>query len=102
MSTLNIVNKSPFEKRTLEQCLSRISAGGSVLLIEDAVVAALQNNQFADLLNTAAGKQKLYVLLPDLAARGFADSELLDCFESINYRGFVDLVASHERSHSWL
>jgi len=102
MSTLNIVNKSPFEKRTLEQCLKRIGDGDSVLLIEDAAVCAVSGTAVQDTLLAAAAKSKLYVLSEDLEARGFSDSKLLEPFERVDYSGFVELVVGHERVHSWL
>lgn len=102
MSTLNIVNKSPFEKRTLEQCLKRIGAGDSVLLIEDASISALSGTSYKEQLTAAAEESKLYVLQPDLQARGFAEAALLDSIERVDYDGFVNLVVSHDRVHSWL
>lgn len=102
MTTLNIVNKSPFEKQTLMQCLERIPAGNSVLLIEDAVVAAVANTAFSEQLINAGKTVELYVLQPDLAARGFADSALLPEMKAVDYAGFVELVTKHERVHSWL
>ncbi|OED41897.1 hypothetical protein AB833_08660 [Chromatiales bacterium (ex Bugula neritina AB1)] len=100
MATLNIVNKSPFEKRTLEQCLSRIADDDSVLLIEDASVVAVSGTAYADQLQ--GSKQKVYVLSPDLAARGLAESSLLDGLTAVDYSGFVELVTTHDRVHSWL
>ena len=35
MSELHTVNKSPFEKSSLESCLSHVAEGSAVLLIED-------------------------------------------------------------------
>ncbi len=102
MSTLNIVNKSPFEKRTLEQCLKRIGEGDSVLLIEDASITALANTAYADQLLDAAKQSQFYVLQPDLQARGFGSAGLLDSMTLVDYDGFVELVATHDRVHSWL
>ena len=102
MSTLNIVNKSPFEKRTLEQCLKRIGEGDSVLLIEDASISALSNTAYAEQLLSASKQSTLYVLQPDLQARGFGDASLLDSMSLVDYEGFVDLVVTHDRVHSWL
>ena len=99
---LNIVNKSPFEKRTLEQCLSRLSSGSSVLLTEDAVCVAVEGTAFAKQLTDAAQTVKLYVLQPDLAARGFSESTLLPSITAVDYPGFVNLVTEHECVHSWL
>lgn len=102
MSTLNIVNKSPFEKRSLEQCLKRIGEGDSVLLIEDASISAVSNTSYAESLQNASKLSKIYVLQPDLQARGFSDDNLLDSVELVDYDGFVNLVVSHDRVHSWL
>ena len=102
MSTLNIVNKSPFEKRTLEQCLKRIGEGDSILLIEDAAISAVADTAVAEQLLEASNQSKLYVLQPDLQVRGFADANLLAPIESVDYAGFVDLVVTHDRVHSWL
>jgi len=102
MSTLNIVNKSPFEKRSLEQCLKRIGDGDSVLLIEDASVSAVNNTAFAEQLRSASKQSKFYVLQPDLQARGFGTASLLDSIEMVDYDGFVNLVVTHDRVHSWL
>ncbi len=102
MSTLNIVNKSPFEKRSLDQCLSRIGSGDAVLLIEDAVVVALAGTSYESALNSAASDQKLYVLTPDIEARGLADKPVVDGFTQVDYKGFVALVTQHDRVHSWL
>ena len=101
MATLNIINKSPFEKHTLSQCLSRVAPGGAILLIEDAVCAAVPGSAFADQLSNAATEQKLYVLQPDLAARGFADVSLPDSIKQVDYKGFVDLVTEYDLVHSW-
>jgi tRNA 2-thiouridine synthesizing protein B len=102
MATLNIINKSPFEKRSLEQCLSRISSGDALLLIEDATVVAASGTAYEDKLVTAGKDHSLYVLAPDLEARGFADSKLVDGFNSLDYKGFVALAAEYDRVHSWL
>ncbi len=102
MSTLNIVNKSPFEKRTLDQCLSRIAAGDAVLLIEDAVVVAAAGTSYETELKSASASHKLYVLSPDLEARGLAERSLVDGFSCVDYKGFVALVTEHDRVHSWL
>ena len=86
---LHTVNKSPFEKSTLESCLSRTRPGDAVLLIADRIAG----------LN---GELRLYALGPDLAARGIKDEALLKGISVIDYGGFVDLVAEHEVTQTWL
>lgn len=100
MATLNIVNKSPFEKRSLDQCLARIGDGDALLLIEDATVVAASGTSYAEQLAATSGA--LFVLQPDLAARGFADKPLVDGCSSVDYKGFVALAAEYDRVHSWL
>lgn len=102
MNTLNIVNKSPFEKKTLEQCLKRIGAGDSVLLIEDAAISAVSGTAHEPQLLAAAADSSIYVLQADLDARGFSEVSLINPIKSVDYSGFVDLVAEHDRVHSWL
>jgi len=102
MSTLNIVNKSPFEKHSLDQCLMRISDGDGLLLIEDAVVVAVNGTALEEKLAESGKKNTLYVLQPDLEARGFDGTKLVEGFKSIDYKGFVSLVTEHDRVHSWL
>ena len=102
MTTLHSVNKSPFEKNSLEQCLQRATDGGSLILIEDGVTAAVANTAFAARLADESKRLKLYVLESDLAARGFADAQLVDGVSKVDYTGFVELVTQHERVHSWL
>lgn len=102
MSTLNIVNKSPFEKHTLQQCLLRVGSNDTVLLIEDATVAALAGTALADTMNAALAENAVRVLEPDLVARGLADKPRLDGIAAVDYEGFVKLVTEHDRVHSWL
>lgn len=101
MATLNIVNKSPFEKHTLEQCLQRASDGDGILLIEDGVVAALRGTDYSDKL-AASTAQQWYVLEPDLLARGLGGSALIEQCSRVDYTGFVKLVTEYDRVHSWL
>ena len=42
MGMLHTVNKSPFERNTLESCISLAKSGSSVLLIEDGVIGAMK------------------------------------------------------------
>jgi tRNA 2-thiouridine synthesizing protein B len=97
---LHIVNKSPFERNTLDAVL-RIAQSGSLLLIEDGVYAATRGNAAEARLTAAMARLKVYALLPDLEARAVAD-RLIDSVTSVDYAGFVDLVAEHPSCQSWL
>jgi tRNA 2-thiouridine synthesizing protein B len=98
---LHIVNKSPQERNTLDTCLATARDGGAVILIEDAVYAATQGNAAAGRLREAMSRLEIYVLDPDLAARGMAD-RVLEGIRRVDYGGFVDLVVEHNTCQSWL
>ena len=98
---LHIVNKSPTQARSLQRCLRMAQEGHSVLLIEDAVYAATAAGALASGLDQALKRLKVYVLLPDLEARGMA-ARRIDGVEPVDYAGFVELAASHSTCQSWL
>ena len=98
---LHIVNKSPFEKLTLESCLRIARPGHSLLLIEDGVYAAVRGNAFEPRMREAAQAMRVYALGPDLAARGMS-AAAIDGIALVDYAGFVDLVAAHDTVQSWL
>lgn len=98
---LHIVNKSPFEKTTLESCLRIARPGSALLLIEDAVYAAARGNAIEARMRKAAASLEVYALAPDLEARGMKEATI-DGIRLVDYAGFVDLVAAHETVQSWL
>jgi tRNA 2-thiouridine synthesizing protein B len=97
---LHILNKSPAEKTSLDTVL-RLARSGALLLIEDAVYAATRGNAAEPKLREAMSKLKVYVLEPDLQARGVAD-RVIDGVRTVGYDGFVDLVVEHPNCQSWL
>ena len=97
---LNIVNKSPLDRNTLQSCLDA-GTGGAILLIEDGVYAATRGNAYEPKLKAAQGSFKLYALGPDLDARGVAD-RVMDGVTVVDYAGFVKLVAENKTCQSWL
>lgn len=99
---LHIVNKSPFERNALESCLRLAKPGSSVLLIEDAVYAALAKASHAETLAARMEDFSFYVLGPDVSARGLSDAPLVEGVNVVDYEGFVDLVADHDAAQSWL
>ncbi|HXZ49130.1 MAG TPA: sulfurtransferase complex subunit TusB [Usitatibacter sp.] len=98
---LHIVNKSPTERPALESCLAHARPGDSVLLIEDGVYAATRGSAGARRLESLPPDVKVYALAPDLEARAM-DGALVEGVMTVDYRGFVDLVARHSRVQSWL
>jgi len=98
---LHIINKSPFDTNALDTCLRMAQPGHAVLLIEDGVYAATQGNATAERMRQAGTKLSLFVLQPDLDARGMT-AKLQDGITPVDYAGFVDLVEKYPTSQSWL
>lgn len=98
---LHIVNKSPTERNALASCLAHARKGGAVLLIEDAVYAATRGNAAQASIERALQELPVYALGPDLEARGLR-TNVLEGVKVVDYGGFVDLVAEHRTSQSWL
>lgn len=101
MAMLHIVNKSPFERVAFESCLVHAKAGDSILMIEDAVVGAVDGSSFSGKVKAAMSDKAVYVLGADLAARGL-EGKAIEGIVSVDYAGFVDLTANNDNTQSWL
>jgi tRNA 2-thiouridine synthesizing protein B len=99
---LHTVNKSPFEKNSLESCLRLATAGDAVLLFEDGVYGAVKGTRLAETVSNALANNKIYVLVSDLEARGMKTDKVIDGIETVDYAGFVDLVADNKSVQAWL
>ncbi|WP_295444914.1 sulfurtransferase complex subunit TusB [uncultured Thiodictyon sp.] len=102
MSILHTVNKSPFERNSLASCLKVAAPGAAVLLIEDGVYAGLRGTSAVPLVTAALARVKVYVLGPDLKARGFAAERLLPGIDVVDYAGFVELAVQSAKVQAWL
>ncbi len=102
MSMLHIINKSPFERSSLDSCLKTSKEGCSILLIEDAVVGSLKGTAVADKLTEAMATRDFYVLEEDLKARGFSSDSVLEGVKTVDYPGFVELTVKNDNVQSWL
>ena len=100
--TLHICNKSPTESSSLQSCLTIAcsGAGNAVLLIEDAVYAALPAVAKSLDLQGKVASTELYALKDDLTARGL-ESSAAACITAVDYTDFVQLCVDHSNSHSW-
>jgi tRNA 2-thiouridine synthesizing protein B len=98
---LHIVNKSHRQTSSLASCLRLAKAGHALLLTEDAVFAATQAGAASSGIAAARARLKVYVLQPDVEARGMA-GKLAEGVTAVDYGGFVDLVAEHSTNQSWL
>ena len=102
MPMLHTVNKSPFERDSLDSCIRLAAKGGSVLLIEDGVYGAMSGTAKSDLVTAAMKDLTFYVLGPDVKARGLDEGRMIDGIKVVDYAGFVDLTTQHENVQAWL
>ena len=77
MAVLHTSNKSPLQTRDLESCLRLSRPGSGILLIEDGVYGALKGTVAGVKIEQAAKDRRIYVLGPDLAARGFTPEQVV-------------------------
>ncbi len=99
---LHTVNKSPFERDSLGTCFRLARPGSDVLLIEDAVYAALAGTRFEPSVREAMARYSIYVLKEDIDARGIGPHALIPGIETVDYGGFVDLAVRNDSVQSWL
>jgi len=99
---LHTINKSPFEKNSLESCLRLASQGSTILLFEDGVYAALKGTRFEATVAEALKKYTICVMQPDLEARGMNTDKVIAGIKPVDYGGFVDLVVGNKTVQAWL
>jgi tRNA 2-thiouridine synthesizing protein B len=97
---LHTVNKSSFERNSLQSCLNTIDDTSVILLIEDGVISAT-NNANLSMLKDLATQGRVYALQGDVEARGIS-LKVADNIQLVDYAGFVDLVVEHGTSVSWV
>ena len=102
MPVLHIINKSPFDRNSLETCLRLAKKDSSILLIEDGVYAAQKSTAVASKMDAATARHKVYALEPDLDARGVDKKSLIDGISLVDYEDFVRLATEHSAAQSWL
>jgi tRNA 2-thiouridine synthesizing protein B len=99
---LHTVNKTPYERGSLESCLRHAVDGSAVLLLEDGVYAAITGTEAGTALAAAQPRLRLFVLGPDLEARGIAPGRLVAGVAVVGYDGFVNLATECDKVVAWL
>jgi len=102
MNMLHTINKSPFENSTMSSCIEMCSQDSSILFIEDGVISVMKSTKFSELVENALKEFKMYVLKPDLEARGLSLNNVIEGVEIVGYDEFVDLTTEHKTVQSWL
>jgi tRNA 2-thiouridine synthesizing protein B len=94
---LHTVNTSPFQTFALADCLNLMAEKDTLLLIEDAVVAAQAEHQFYAQLEQLSEEGRLMVLQADLDARALENRIGKRC----SYADFVSLAINHKSQLAW-
>ena len=102
MAVLHIINKSPYERNSLDTCLRVIREDAAILLIEDGIYALRKNAAAADKLQAALEKHRIFALEPDLKARGIDPEQAIEGVSLVDYDGFVELTTKYDKLQSWL
>ena len=89
---LHTVNQSPFSSHLLKTCISMVSPGDEILLLENGVYGVQHQ-----LLNSCPCP--VYAIEADLSARGLA--EKARHVSVIDYAGYVDLCIIHQKQVAW-
>jgi tRNA 2-thiouridine synthesizing protein B len=100
MNLLHIVNKSPFDRDSLELAIAYALDGSSVLMIEDGVYGAMQNTTASSMV--ADSSVPVYVLGEDLKARGISEDKVIEGVNVVDYAGFVKLTTELDQTQAWL
>lgn len=95
---LHTVITSPFQTTALADCLRYSRPNDAILLLQDAVIAAIDENNWCQALKKSG--LKIYVLREDVLARGL-NKKLTNDFEVVDYNGFVLLSTQCETQMKW-
>ena len=94
---LHTVNSSPFSTFALQDCLKLLGADDSLLLTNDAVIAASVRAECKKSLFQLHEDRRLFILDVDLQARGLNAL----CGQVINYDEFVSLSIKCQSQLAW-
>lgn len=101
MAILHTVNQSPAMGSALVSCLNFARRGAGVLLMQDAVLAAMAGATSETLVRKALQSQRVFVLEPDWQARGLPAVRRIEGVECVDYSGFVDLCGEYSKVLAW-
>jgi tRNA 2-thiouridine synthesizing protein B len=81
------------------EAFSNALEGDELILVEDAVYAAIADHKANALLTSVS--LPVYVLQPDIEARGLALCPKKQTLQAVDFAGFVDLTTRHQSSITW-
>ncbi len=97
---LHTVTKSPARDPLLSTCLRLSLPGSAIVLLEDAVYAALDCEANHALLDPYIHDRAFFILLEDLTVRGIAD-KIMPIFTVLDMPALVKLTADCPKLINW-
>jgi tRNA 2-thiouridine synthesizing protein B len=88
---LHIISTSPFQNTALQECRKIAQAGDALVLLTDAVYAALTDEKLFSGL-------QIFALADHMDARGIAAPDWITC---IDHDQMVALTCQHHPVHTW-
>tara|TARA_B100000029_G_scaffold502956_1_gene579099 strand:- start:1283 stop:1498 length:216 start_codon:yes stop_codon:yes gene_type:complete len=70
-------------------------------MIEDGVYGAINGTAVTPIVAKAMDVCQIYVLGPDIDARGIEADKLISGIKRIDYDGFVELAVRNQKVQSW-
>ncbi|KVV05257.1 MULTISPECIES: sulfurtransferase complex subunit TusB [unclassified Pseudomonas] len=99
MSTLHVLNHSPFSDSRFGSCLRVMSTHDALLLCGDAAYALQPHSRAHETLDSMKAELKLFVLDEDLVARNL---QCPDWATRVDYPAFVALTIGYDKVNTWL
>lgn len=97
---LHTISTSPVMSDALAVAIRHARAGDSVLLIADAVYAAVAGSINAQTISTSDGVE-WYAIDEDCDLRGISSAMMLTCVKRIGYAEFVALTLATQKTIAW-
>ncbi|MCQ1056828.1 sulfurtransferase complex subunit TusB [Photobacterium sp. ZSDE20] len=95
---LHIFTRSPFQSQAFSEAAAMINKNDSILLIQDAVIAATVEN--SPIFQFHEAGVKIYLLSEDIVARGLRGKLKVDV-DVVDYKGFVGLTVDNDTQVKW-
>ncbi|ALB23455.1 tRNA 2-thiouridine synthesizing protein B [Piscirickettsia salmonis] len=97
MTTLHLIQSSPYQSSALSRCLTQLENQDGILLLENGVYGACNAYSLSTQIHPLSSP--CFALRADLTARGITDTDPM--ITMIDYQAFVDLIAQFDNSLTW-
>ncbi|MGH8475599.1 MAG: sulfurtransferase complex subunit TusB [Methylococcales bacterium] len=98
---LHLINFSFSGLGEAQRCLARINSEDVLLFIANGVFSIAGNSDVTRIIEANLDRVRVFVLSPDLEARGIPLDSLPTGIQTVDYAGFVELAVQHGPVHSW-